>query len=122
MRNIPVDTNGLAFVCVSAPRPKLVDQDTGEVKMDRHGAMVYQVGLSVADEATGRAELINVNVSGDPGIGLGEIVRPVGLVGFPWEQTRDGRLRWGIAYRAERIVSAAAAVESGPASPSAAAA
>ena len=46
MRNIPVDTAALSFICVSAPRPKLVNQDTGEVKVDKNGQTVFQVGLS----------------------------------------------------------------------------
>jgi hypothetical protein len=46
-------------------------------------------------------------VSGDPEITLGQIVTPVGLVGFPWEQFRNGEKRWGIAYRAVSIVPAA---------------
>ncbi|MCQ0018382.1 hypothetical protein [Actinomadura madurae] len=37
MRNIPVDVSALTFVCVSPPRPKLVNQETGEVKTDRNG-------------------------------------------------------------------------------------
>jgi hypothetical protein len=112
MRNIPVDTAALSFVCVSAPRPKLVDQDTGEVKVGRDGKTIYTVGLSAAD-ATGRVELINISISGEPDVGLGQIVTPVNLVAFPWEQIRGGEKRWGIAYRAASIA---------PAAPSAAAA
>jgi hypothetical protein len=40
-------------------------QNTGEVKTDRNGQTVYQVGLSAAD-GSGRVELVNVNVSGEP--------------------------------------------------------
>jgi hypothetical protein len=109
MRNIPVDTAALSFVCVSAPRPKLVDQNTGEVKVDRDGQTVYTVGLSAAD-ASGRVELINVSTSGDPGTAIGQIVTPVGLVAFPWEQFRGGEKRWGIAYRAASIVPAASSI------------
>ena len=105
MRNIPVDVSALTFVCVAPPRPKLVDQNTGEVKVDRNGVTVFTVGLSAADES-GRVELLNVAVSGDPEITVGQVVRPVGLVGFPWEQQINGRLRWGIAYRAAQIVPA----------------
>ena len=50
MRSIPVDVSALTFVCVSAPRPKLVNQDTGEVKVDRDGKTVFTVGLSAADD------------------------------------------------------------------------
>src|SRR5512139_2875818 len=107
MRNIPVDTTALSFVCVSPPRPKLVDQDTGEVKVDRNGATVYTVGLSAAD-TSGRVQLINVSISADPPVTLGQIVTPVGLVAFPWEQRQGGELRWGIAYRADQILPATA--------------
>lgn len=107
MRNIPVDTTALSFVCVSAPRPKLVNQDTGEVKVDKQGQTVFQVGLSAANE-TGRVELINVAISGDPAVQVGQIVTPVRLTAFPWEQTRNGVTRSGIAYRADSITTSAA--------------
>jgi hypothetical protein len=102
MRNIPIpiDTTKLSFVCVSAPRPRLVDKDTGEVKVDKQGRTVFQVGLSVSENDSGRVELINVNISGDPDLNVGQVVQPTGLVGFAWEQTRGGQTRWGIAYRA----------------------
>ena len=106
MRNIPVDLSKLTFVCVSPPRPRLLNQDTGEVKVDKDGRTVYQVGLSAADES-GRVELVNVSLSNDPDVSIGQIVVPVGLVGFPWEQTRNGQTRSGVAYRAEQIVPAA---------------
>jgi hypothetical protein len=106
LRNIPipVDTTRLTFVCVTAPRPRLVSQETGEVKTDKSGRTVYTVGLSAAD-ATGRVELVNVNVSGEPDVTVGQVVDPAGLVGFTWEQVRGGQLRWGIAYRAESITA-----------------
>ena len=110
MRNIPipVDTGRLTFVCVTEPRPRLVSKDTGEIKVDRNGQTVYQVGLSAAD-ASGRVELVNVNVSGEPQVKIGQVVEPVGLVGFAWEQTRNGEVRWGVAYRAEAIAPVNAA-------------
>jgi hypothetical protein len=109
MRNIPipVDTTKLTFVCVSAPRPRLVDKDTGEVKVDRQGQTVFQVGLSVSDNESGRVELINVNISGDPGLSVGQVVEPSGLVGFAWQQNRGGETRWGISYRAASFVPVA---------------
>jgi hypothetical protein len=102
---IPVDTTRLTFVCVSPPRPRVLDQNTGEVKTDKQGQTVYAVGLSAADE-NGRAELLSVNVSGEPQVAVGQIVEPVELVGFAWEQTRGGELRWGISYRAAQILPA----------------
>lgn len=115
MRNIPVDVSSLTFVCVSPPRPKLLNQETGEVKIDRDGNTVFTVGLSAASE-TGRVELLNVAIPGDQEITVGQIVNPVGLVAFPWEQFREGEKRWGIAYRAQQIVPAApaAVLSSGP--------
>ncbi|MFE9105471.1 SCO3933 family regulatory protein [Actinomadura geliboluensis] len=102
MRNIPVDVSALTFVCVSAPRPKLVNQDTGEVKTDRNGQTVFTVGLSAAD-TSGRVDLLNVAVVGDQSVTIGEVVTPVGLVAFPWEAVLGGEKRWGVAYRADRI-------------------
>jgi hypothetical protein len=103
---IPVDVSRLTFV--TDPRPRLVSQHTGEVKTDRNGQTVYQTGLSAAD-ATGRVELVNVSVSGEPQVKVGQVVVPAGLVGFVWEQTRNGELRWGIAYRADAITPATTA-------------
>ncbi|URM98399.1 hypothetical protein LUW76_30895 [Actinomadura madurae] len=102
MRNIPVDLSALTFVCVSPPRPKLVNQETGEVKTDRNGQTVFTVGLSAAD-AMGRVDLLNVAVVGDQAVTIGEVVTPVGLVAFPWEAVLGGEKRWGVAYRADRI-------------------
>ncbi|MEW2356401.1 hypothetical protein [Spirillospora sp. NPDC029432] len=113
MRNIPVDISALTFVCVSAPRPRVLDQETGEVKVDRNGQTMFTVGLSAANPM-GRVELLNVSVTGDQDVTIGQIVSPVGLVAFPWEQIRNGEKRWGIAYRADRIVLAGPA--GGPAS------
>ncbi|MFB4311952.1 hypothetical protein [Actinomadura sp. GTD37] len=107
MRNIPVDVSALTFVCVSPPRPKLVNQDTGEVKTDRNGQTVFTVGLSAAD-ASGRVDLLNVAVVGDQAVTIGEVVTPVGLVAFPWEAVLGGEKRWGVAYRAERIAPVSA--------------
>ncbi|WP_433227945.1 hypothetical protein [Actinomadura formosensis] len=103
MRNIPVDISALSFVCVSPARPKLVNQETGEVKLDKNGEAVYQVGLSAANEG-GRVDLVTVAVTGDPGLTLGQVVTPVGLVGFYWEQTINGEKRSGVSFRAERVV------------------
>ncbi|MGI5419251.1 hypothetical protein [Actinomadura luteofluorescens] len=119
MRNIPVDVSALTFVCVSPPRPKLVNQDTGEVKTDRNGQTVFTVGLSAAD-SMGRVDLLQVAVTGDQAITLGEVVTPVGLVAFPWEAVLGGEKRWGVAYRADRIAPVSAAPASGSSSDSSA--
>lgn len=105
MRNIPVDISNLTFVCVSAPRPKLVNQDTGEVKVDRDGKTVFTVGLSAADEM-GRVDLLTISIPSDQDVSLGQVVTPVGLTAFPWEAVLGGEKRWGIAFRAAGIVPA----------------
>lgn len=112
MRNIPipVDLTRLTFVCVSAPRPRLANMETGEVKTDKQGRTVYSVGISAADES-GRVELLNVNVSGEPDVSIGQVVTPAGLVGFTWEQVRNGQLKWGISYRAESVTAIEAGAE-----------
>jgi hypothetical protein len=97
----------LTFVVVSAPRPRLANLETGEVKTDKSGRVVYTVGVSAAD-ATGRVELVNISVPGEPPVAVGQVVEPAGLVGFAWEQVRGGQLRWGIAYRAESITAVVA--------------
>jgi hypothetical protein len=43
-------------------------------------------------------------------VSVGQVVEPAGLVGFAWEQVRDGQLHWGISYRAEAITATPAAV------------
>lgn len=97
MRNIPipVDTTKLTFTCVKAPRPRVLNRDTGELKTDKSGQPVYEVTLSVEDEYD-RIELIKIGTTGDPGITNGDEVVPVDLVGYVWEMAG----RWGIAYRA----------------------
>ncbi|MQA87724.1 MAG: hypothetical protein GEV03_24655 [Streptosporangiales bacterium] len=111
MRNIPipVDTTRLTFICVAAPRPRVLNQETGEIKTDRNGVTVYQVGLTATDE-DGRVELLTVGTSGEPEVSVGQVVEVDRLLGYVWEQERGGKTRWGVAYRAASIT---------PASPSA---
>ncbi|WP_424529231.1 hypothetical protein ACOZ38_06585 [Sphaerisporangium viridialbum] len=106
MRNIPipVDTNRLQFTCVKAPRPRLVNQDTGEIKKDKDGQIVHEVVLLAEDDA-GRIELLKVGLSGDSSISPGNQVIPVGLVGYVWEMGQ----RWGISYRATSFAPAGVA-------------
>ncbi|MEV5745666.1 hypothetical protein AB0L30_36880 [Microbispora rosea] len=102
---IPVDVTKLQFVCVRAPRPRVLNQDTGEIKTDKNGNTVYEIVLSVEDEF-GRIELVKVGTSGEPQITAGQDVTPVGLIGYVWEMSRGGEARWGISYRASSILPA----------------
>lgn len=106
MQSIPVDTNRLGtLLCVVAPEPKLLSRETGEVKTDRDGATVWTVGVSVRQQGTRRASVIEIAVSGEPA-GIVEGVRLVahGLVAFTWEQNG----RHGTSFRADSIAPAAA--------------
>jgi hypothetical protein len=100
---IPVDTTSLTFVCVAPPHPKLTNRETGEVKVDAEGRTVFQVGLSVANEA-GRIDLVTVNVPGDPEIGVGQVVTVSGLIARPWQQVIGGQNRHGISFAASAVV------------------
>jgi hypothetical protein len=100
---IPVDTTALTFVCVAPPHPKLTNRETGEVKVDTEGRTVYQVGLSVANEA-GRIDLVTVNVPGDPEVQVGQIVTVSGLIARPWQQVIAGQNRHGISFGASAVV------------------
>lgn len=103
MRSIPIDVNRLTFVCVAPARPRLISQETGEVKVDKDGRTMFQVGLSAADLVSGRVDLVTVNISGDPDLVIGQVVEPVGLVAFPWEMNRNGETVSGISFRADSI-------------------
>jgi len=102
---IPIDASKLRFVCVRAPRPRVLNAETGEIKTDKDGNAVYELVVSVED-AFGRIELVKVATSGEPRVTVGQEVTPIGLVGYVWEASRGGQTRWGISYRAASIVPA----------------
>jgi hypothetical protein len=98
---IPVDINRLSITCVKAPRPRVLNRDTGEIKTDKNGNTVYEVMVSVEDE-TGRIELVKIGITGEPPVKAGDAVNAVGLVGYVWEIAG----RWGISYRASALLPA----------------
>ena len=59
---IPVDTNKLTITCTKAPRPRVLNRDTGEIKTDKNGNTVYEVTVSVEDEF-GRIELVKIGIT-----------------------------------------------------------
>ncbi|MEV8630713.1 hypothetical protein AB0395_03570 [Streptosporangium sp. NPDC051023] len=101
---IPVDVTKLQITCVKAAKPRLVSKETGEIKRDKDGNVMYELTLLFEDEFN-RMELVKVSITPEPQITAGEEVVPVGLVGYVWEQNG----RWGIAYRAQSFVPAGSA-------------
>lgn len=96
---IPVDTSKLTITCVKAPRPRVLNRDTGEIKTDKNGNTVYEVTVSVEDEF-GRIELVKIGITGEPPIKAGHAVNAVGLLGYIWEIAG----KWGISYRATALL------------------
>src|SRR5262245_26257274 len=110
MRNIPipVDVSRLQFTAVKGARPKVVNRDTGEIKLDKNGHTVYEILLTVEDEYD-RVELVKVGTSVEPTVNAGDAVTPSALVGDVCEQTaQTGGLRWGTAYLASSVLAAGA--------------
>lgn len=96
---IPVDVSKLTMTCVKAPRPRVLNRETGEIKTDKQGNTVYEVTVSVEDEF-GRIELLKIGITGEPPIKAGDPVNAVGMLGYVWEISG----RWGIAYRASALL------------------
>ncbi|MEV4751657.1 hypothetical protein AB0K21_35325 [Streptosporangium sp. NPDC049248] len=105
---IPVDVTKLQITCVKAAKPRLVNKDTGEIKRDKDGNVMYELTFLFEDDL-GRMELVKVSTTPEPQITAGEEVVPVGLVGYVWEQGG----RWGISYRAASFASAGASLSTG---------
>lgn len=100
MQNIPVDTNRLgSLMCVVPPEPR-INMETGQVRTDRDGNVVWVVGISVRQQATRRADVIEVAIPGEPtGIEEGMRVTLTDLVAVAWEI--DGRK--GTSFRATGV-------------------
>ncbi|WP_329061695.1 SCO3933 family regulatory protein [Streptomyces sp. NBC_01429] len=104
MQNIPVDVSRLGSLMVVVPPEPRVNQDTGEVRKDREGNVIYVVGLSVRQKATRRADVIEVATPGEPaGLEEGMRVHVNDLVAVAWEI--DGRK--GTSFRASTVTPVA---------------
>ncbi|WP_254406978.1 hypothetical protein [Streptomyces sp. GMY02] len=85
-------------MCVVPPEPRMTPD--GEARKDRDGNPVWVVGVSVRQQSTRRADVIEVAVSGQPqGITEGARLTVVDLVATSWEI--EGRK--GISFRASAI-------------------
>ncbi|WP_456156644.1 SCO3933 family regulatory protein [Streptomyces niveus] len=100
MQNIPVDVGRLgSLMCVVPPEPRL-NPETQQVRTDRDGNPVWVVGVSVRQQQTRRADVIEVAIPGEPtGIAEGMRVQLVDLVAVAWEI--EGRK--GTSFRASSI-------------------
>ncbi|MFE3121093.1 hypothetical protein ACFXI5_34150 [Streptomyces niveus] len=96
-------------MCVVPPEPR-INQETGQVRTDRDGNPTWVVGVSVRQQQTRRADVIEVSVPGEPtGISEGIRVQVTELVAVAWEI--EGRK--GTSFRAASIAPEA----KGPAVP-----
>jgi hypothetical protein len=102
MRNIPVAAESVLFICTTTPQARIANRETGEVKQNKAGQTLYQVGVCAiqTDGEREEATTLQVTVPGEPrGLTRGAPVRFTNLVAMPWEQGD----RHGVAYRAESI-------------------
>ncbi|MEU5975208.1 hypothetical protein [Streptomyces sp. NPDC047315] len=108
MPSFKVDTSSAVVFVATAPVPKLVSKQTGEVAMDREtGAPLSTVGLLVSDEGEGNLYQVTVPKTGLPeGLAPGMPVSVVGLRARDWENTFNGQTRHGISFRAVAIALA----------------
>ncbi|MFF2940004.1 hypothetical protein ACFVSQ_09205 [Streptomyces niveus] len=102
MQTIPVDVARLgALMCVVPPEPR-INRETGQVRTDRDGNTVWVVGVSVRQQDTRRADVIEVAIPGEPsGISEGMRVHLADLVAIGWEI--EGRK--GTSFRASAVTA-----------------
>lgn len=111
---LSIDTTGVSFICTRAPEPRIAF-DSGQPKIDRAtGQPLWQVQVMALDASGG--EVIAVTVAGEPHATVGQPVQVSGLVALPWSQDA----RSGVAFRADSITAAGAAVNPAPRSGTAA--
>lgn len=114
MRVIPVNASDATLLVTKLPEVKVRDRQTGEIAVDPVTNQRLMV-LEVVFIAQGGSDMIKVTVP-EQGIGEGLVMgAPVilsGLIARPWESEFSGRMRHGIAYRADAVmVDAPASVQ-----------
>jgi hypothetical protein len=99
---VRVATEGVRFVVVSEPAAK-TDREGRQRVDSRTGALLWQLALvPIGDEFM--REAITVTVDSELKAAPGEFVEVENLVASTWET--EGR--WGVAFRAARVVPAKA--------------
>ncbi|MCO8301660.1 hypothetical protein [Streptomyces sp. RKCA744] len=109
MPSFKIDTSTAVVFVATAPTPKLVNKQTGEIAIDRETqAKLMTVGLLISDEGEGNLYQVTVPETGVPeGLTPGTPVSVVGLKARDWENTFNGQTRHGISFRATAVVAGA---------------
>ncbi|MEV5480450.1 MULTISPECIES: SCO3933 family regulatory protein [Streptomyces] len=109
MPSFKIDTSTAVVFVATAPTPKLVNKQTGEIATDREtGARLMTVGLLISDEGEGNLYQVTVPDTGIPeGLTPGAPVSVVGLKARDWENEFNGQKRHGISFRAVAITAGA---------------
>ncbi|WP_328581430.1 SCO3933 family regulatory protein [Streptomyces sp. NBC_00370] len=105
MPSFKIDVSTAVVFVATAPAPKLVNKQTGEIAMDREtGAPLATVGLLISDEGEGNLYQVTVPNTGVPeGLAPGTPVSVIGLKARDWENEFNGQKRHGISFRAVAI-------------------
>ncbi|MFI0716554.1 hypothetical protein ACH4SK_39430 [Streptomyces inhibens] len=109
MPSFKIDTSTAVVFVATAPTPKLVNKQTGEIATDREtGARLMTVGLLISDEGEGNLYQVTVPDTGIPeGLAPGTPVSVVSLKARDWESEFNGQKRHGISFRAVAITAGA---------------
>lgn len=109
MPSFKVDTSTATVFVATAPTPKVVNRQTGEIATDRETqAKMMTVDLLVSDEGEGNLYKVAVPETGIPeGLTPGTPVKVVGLKARDWENEFNGQKRHGISFRAVSVVAGA---------------
>lgn len=112
MPSFKIDTSTAVVFVATAPTPKLVNRQTGEIAVDREtGVRLMTVGLLISDDGEGNLYQVTVPEDGVPeGLNPGTPVDVVGLRARDWESEFNGQKRHGISFRAATLLPAGAGV------------
>ncbi|MCF3960387.1 SCO3933 family regulatory protein [Streptomyces fuscigenes] len=107
MPSFKIDVSTAVVFVATAPTPKLVNKQTGEIAVDREtGAQLATVGLLISDEGEGNLYQVTVPSTGLPeGLAPGMPVTVVGLKARDWENEFNGQKRHGISFRAAAVTA-----------------
>ncbi|MEU6853536.1 hypothetical protein ABZ901_26880 [Actinacidiphila alni] len=107
MASFKIDLATAIVFVATAPVPKLVNKQTGEIAIDREtGAPLMTVGLLVSDEGQGDLYQVTIPETGiDATLTPGMPVAVTGLRARDWENEFNGQKRHGISFRAVAVTS-----------------